>query len=475
MQNKRDQLHAHLFGVGRLVSALVTGELDASETPMRRASVGTVIGVLIALVAAAAFWVIGLIAGGGDSGWRKPGSIIVEKETGSRYLFLDGTLRPVLNYASARLAAGGGNAEVRTVSKSSLDGVPHGLPIGIPNAPDALPDPKRLNTEPWMVCAATVGAVDGPQRPGVAVSVGAAWQFTPVPEDRAIPVATPDGAIVLVWHGQRMRIEDRALLITFGFGGFEPLPVSTAWLNALPAGPGLAPPPLPERGQPGQSLAGRSTKAGQLFEVQVAGGTGTYYLMRADGLVPISRTELALFLADPATGGAYDQGEVRAIPLTAAAAAAAPKSRTTVVTGLPKEPPRPADGADGRSVCVRLGFSAGIGATGSLVTVAADQLRVTGPRPRGDHDDDRVADQVRVPGGSGTLVIGQPAPGVENGTKFLITDVGVKFPLPGDEVAAALGYGDAKPVPVPSAVLAFLPTGNALDPQAARTQRSGPA
>ncbi|MFI7119462.1 type VII secretion protein EccB [Amycolatopsis sp. NPDC049868] len=475
MQNKRDHLHAHLFGVGRLVSALVTGDPDAPETPMRRASVGAVIGVLIAVVAAAAFWVIGLVAGGGDGGWRKPGSIIVEKETGNRYLFLDGTLRPVLNYASARLAAGGGNAEVRTTSKSSLDGVPHGLPIGIPDAPDALPDPKRLNTDPWLVCAATVGETDGPRRPGVALSVGDGWRSAPVPEDRAMPVTTPDGATFLVWRGQRMGVEDKALLITFGFGGFEPVPVSTAWLNALPAGPGLGPPPLPDRGRSGPPLAGRSTKVGQLFEVQVAGGTGAYYLMRADGLVPISRTELALFLADPATAGAYDQGEVRTIPLTAAAAAAAPKSGTTAVTGLPKEPPRPPDAADGRSVCVRLGFSADLGATGSLVTVATDQLRVSGPRPRGVHDDDRVADQVRVPGGSGTLVIGQPAPGVENGTRFLITDVGMKFPLPSSEVAAALGYGDAKPVPVPTTVLAFLPTGPALDPEAARTQRSGPA
>lgn len=67
----------------------------------------------------------------------------MEKETGTRYLFLDGRLRPVRNYASALLLTGKG-AAVRTVAAKALSDVPHGAPIGIDGAPDSLPTPATL-------------------------------------------------------------------------------------------------------------------------------------------------------------------------------------------------------------------------------------------------------------------------------------------------------------------------------------------
>jgi hypothetical protein len=80
--------------------------------------------------------------------------------------------------------------------------------------------------------------------------------------------------------------------------------------------------------------------------------------------------------------------------------------------------------------------------------------------------DSREADKVVVPPGGGLVVRDLPAPGVGTGTLFLVTDLGVKFPLASDGVAGTLGYGGVTPVLVPSTLLAFLPTGPALDPNA---------
>src|SRR5438874_8458277 len=104
MQSRRDQLHAYRFLTRRAVSAVVTGDPDVAESPMRRLSLTTISGVMIAIVVAAGAYVVGLLKPGSTNGWKNPGTIIVERETGARYI-LDshGKLVPTLNYPSAVL------------------------------------------------------------------------------------------------------------------------------------------------------------------------------------------------------------------------------------------------------------------------------------------------------------------------------------------------------------------------------------
>ena len=87
---------------------------------------------------------------------------------GDRYVIVDGRLHPALNLASALLVGGGQSAQVRP---SVLDQLPRGLPVGIPDAPDALPPKDRLTAAPWTVCAVPSGAATLP--PQVTVRVGA--------------------------------------------------------------------------------------------------------------------------------------------------------------------------------------------------------------------------------------------------------------------------------------------------------------
>ena len=67
------------------------------------------------------------------------------------------------------------------------------------------------------------------------------------------------------------------------------------------------------------------------------------------------------------------------------------------------------------------------------------------------------SDQVVISAGGGALVRTVPAPGAPPGTEFLVTDLGVKYPLVDDTVASVLGYGHVSPAGIPSALLALLP------------------
>src|SRR5688572_19605649 len=143
MQSRRDQIHSYQFFLHRVISGLVAREADPAELPFRRLGGAALGSVMIAVLALAAVGVYGLVVGGGATSWRAGTFVIVEKETGTRYIYRDGYLHPVLNFASARLVLGQ-PAPAKMVSAKSLVGVARGAALGIPGAPDALPDRGRL-------------------------------------------------------------------------------------------------------------------------------------------------------------------------------------------------------------------------------------------------------------------------------------------------------------------------------------------
>jgi type VII secretion protein EccB len=468
MQTKRDQLQAHNFVVGRLRSALLRGDADALETPTRRFSVAAFAGAMIAVLLVAGCGVLGLLFPGASSAWQEPGTIVVEKESATRYLFIGGALRPVVNFASARLLVGA-DAEIVSVSRKSLRGVPHGLPIGIPGAPDALPEPAKLADAPWLVCSAQSADASGRRRPLVTLVLGKGLPVVPLGTGSAAPVRTPDGTVYVAWGDRRMRVADRAALVALGYAGVQPIPVGAAWVNALPQGPDLRPPEVADRGANGPALGGRPTLVGQVFVVETTSGDRDFYLALRDGMAPVPETLAALVLADPASSAAYPGARVRPIEVGADAVVAARRAgRSFDASGYPPAPPTPFATAElgSGSVCVRLAFKAG----GELsVEVVASQLA---PPTRGADGPDAVADpraanRVVVAPGAGVLARAQLAPGVPGQALYLITDVGLKYPLASVEVAEKLGYAGVAPVEVPALLLALVPTGPALSPDRA--------
>lgn len=458
MQSRRDQVQAYFFVVGRMVSAVTHGRPDALVAPNRRLSTGTVLGVLLAALIAAVFGIYGLFVPGGDTSWRAPGAVVAVEDTGARFLYLDGQLRPVLNYASARLA-GAGASPVVSVAQSSVAGVPVGRPIGIPGAPDALPAAKNLDPGPWTVCARPPESAAG-GTPTVTLLLGRS-PGTVLGDDQGLLVATPDDTRYLLWQGRRHRLTDPAVVQVLGYGRTTPVPVTPAWLNPIPVGRDIGVPPTDGAGAAGPAVDGRPTRVGQVFQVHnPALGGDQFYLLRPDGVAPVSPTAAALVLAAPATAAAYPGTAPVPVPLGPAGMTGLPVSAgTDLVDGLPTTPPVAATPPGDAVPCVRY--------TPGAATASVELRRRTevdaGAVPTARHAVGTTADRVSIPGGSGVLA--RPA-GAAGGT-VLVTDVGVRFPLADDRTADALGYSGAPVTSIPPALLDLLPTGPVLSPAAA--------
>ncbi|MBM7075249.1 type VII secretion protein EccB [Micromonospora humida] len=459
MQSRRDQVQAQSHLLGRLTAALVAGEPDGLETPHRRTTVGLLAGVLVAALVVGGFTLYGFFAPGGATAWRKAGSLVVEKETGSRYLYLDGRLRPVLNYASARLLLGEELAVV-TVSAKSLRGVAHGQPLGIVGAPDVLPA-GGLAGVGWTACAPSATDLAGTETTALTLSVAPAADGTPLAADRAVlvrPTGDPTAGY-LIWNGQRFRLTAPWLPAVLGHDG-PPVTVPAAWLDLVPAGVDLGPVAVPGRGEAGPEVDGQPTRIGQLFTARPADGAERHYLLRRDGLARLTPLAYALLAADPATVAGYGGRVVVPTVLSPAALARLPLvARPPVAEELPAVAPAAASRAAGLAWCLRFG------ADGRPRVVAARPVPATGI-VRGGVGVTRTAhtaDAVAVTPGRGGLVVtgraGQPGTGYH-----LVTDAGVKYPLAGAAVAERLGYAPATATVVSPDLIDLLPTGPALDP-----------
>ena len=153
MQTRRDQLQAYRYQVRRVLTALLGSDPESPEQPMRRAATATLAGVMVAVLALVGAGFYGELHGGSASKWQQAGVLVVERGTGSRFVWADDQLHPVLNYTSARLLLNAPAAPVVQVSRRSLEEAPRGRTVGIAGAPDSLPDASHLVVGPWSVCA----------------------------------------------------------------------------------------------------------------------------------------------------------------------------------------------------------------------------------------------------------------------------------------------------------------------------------
>ncbi|MFD9391145.1 type VII secretion protein EccB [Streptomyces sp. NPDC060000] len=439
MQSRRDHVHAYQFATGRLAAALVSGEHATGEPPARRGVVGVVIGIVLALLVCAGFGIYGLIKPGGNTAWAKPNAIVVEKETGTRFLYLDGVLHPVANYASALLGAAGSQdgTTVHTVSRNSLTGVRRGTEVGIAGAPDYVPQATALLTGDFSRCL-TPGHNSGETIDFAPTEESAAERSS---AGRRILLRDGEGTAYLLWNGTRYRLDGRSALVALELDGQDPVAASKNWLAALPAGPTAGPASVPGRDSPGPQIGGEPTRVGQVFSTAADGtGPAQYYVLRDDGLAPLSRTEFALLATGP--------GQAAPRQVSRADVAAAPGSKDrSLLHRLPDFLSGPVVRPGDRTVCLRQ-RTAGTTVRTS-VTLEPAPPAAAGP--------------AAVPVGKGLLVEALPLPsqGVAR-QYYLVTELGVKYPLVDDSALSALGYGSGQVRPVPRAVLDLLPTGPPL-------------
>ncbi|MGW2836176.1 type VII secretion protein EccB [Streptomyces sp. NPDC001493] len=489
MQSKRDQVQAHAFVMGRLTSGMLLADPDAPESPLGRTTRGAGIGVLVTVLIAAGALVFGLVSPGGNDSWRSGKNLIVNRDTGARYLYLDGRLHPVPNYSSA-LLIGGADLETTDVGAASLRDTPVGAAVGIPGAPDGVPSSGDLESDAWAVCSVTTdgtaGAGKGTTRTVTAVTAGAPLDSTALGAGEAVLVSGPDQEKYLIWQGSRLRLDTRSgALLSLGYSSVTPRPVSAAFLDSFVPGPALAPPSVKGLGSKGPSFDGTATRIGQVFRVTVPGGTATgsgeqtgtqYFLLGDSGLSPLTSTAVALLLGDPAVRSkAYDGDSPTALPIGADVLkdhqAPGTTGRDPSVAGLPDTPPRAARVPDGRAVCARV-LPGDDGVRISSVLVPTGALGPVAQRS-GDAVVDAClpVDAVVVRPGHGVLARALGAGGGTVGaTTYFVADDGVKYRVGSKEALTALGWTESDARGLPSPLLAMLPTGPDLSPQAATGQ-----
>ncbi|MBT0774252.1 type VII secretion protein EccB [Kineosporia sp. J2-2] len=478
MQSRKDQVQAHMFVMGRLTSGVLRLEPDGLDQPVSRTGRGALGGILVAVLACLVVVLFAFIVPGGNTAWKTSGTLVVVKDTGARYLSVDGVLHPVLNLASAKLLAGD-NLTVSSMSAKSLKDAPRGAQIGLIGAPDSLPATDALDEEVWAACATRATQATGTVDAGLALALGGASAGSALSTSEAVAVAGPDGADYLLWNGQRLRVDgSNDVLQAIGAGATALPPVTAAFLDVVPAGPDLAVPATVKAGQPGPSLAGQDTRLGQLF----ADSGSNRYLLTQQGLVPLTPTLFQLYQADPRTQAkAYDGKAitVRQLGPSDLNGHLAPASAGAALTHdnqLPVSMPSLVHLSDSQAVCeqVRSGDSTG-------TTVLADTGAVTGQAPQssaGITASCLPAQTVLVEPGHGALVAATLSGGGTGSSYYVVTDGGVKYPVPSSDALTALGYGDVTASAIPVTWLNLLPTGPSLDPatvSADSTVRQSPA
>ncbi|GAB3084907.1 type VII secretion protein EccB [Micromonospora schwarzwaldensis] len=454
MASRQDQLHSYQFTVQRAVAALVMRETDPAQSPFRRLAGAGLASVLVAVIALGGVALYGLFTGGGSS-WRDTGAVIVEKESGARFVYRDEKLHPVLNYASALLIIGAERPKTVLVTRRAIDGVPRGLPLGIADAPDSLPAPNRLVGDGWTLCS-SVTVEAGRAEARSALLIGRAAAGGRALGDQGLLVRHPDGGLHLLWRDRRYLLRDTdRVLAALAATRERAVPVAAALLNTVPAGADLVPPPVGEVGAPSARVP--DATVGDVYLVRNSGGGRQYAVAERDGLAGITELQAALLLAR--TG----QGEPQ--PITLGQFAALPKLPDLVPAGPgapPAVPPRLAT-ADPGALCARAGDDTGVREIRLGVTAPDPAAAARSPGGRGG-----LADQVVVEPGRGALVEAVAAPGATGGTLCVVTDLGRRYALAGADVPGMLGYAGVRPVRLPASLVDLLPAGSPLDPAAAR-------
>ncbi|MBG0568098.1 type VII secretion protein EccB [Actinoplanes aureus] len=442
MTSRRDQLQSYQFMNQRVISAFVMRETDPAQSPLRRGIGALFGGLMVAILVAAGFGIYGILTRTGTDRWRADGTVVVERETGASFIYLRDRLTPTLNFASAKLAAGRPNPPVYRVSAKELTDVPRGVTIGIAGAPASLPAPARQVRLPWTMCT-----VPGAEPPSVLLISSAGPAATDLGE-RGLLV-TADDDIHLVVQGRKHQIRNARTTVPALFGAAQPIPVGTAWLNALPSGADIAPIPVGDRGD--RSAAAPDFDNGDVLVTNTGSGQ-QFWLILDDGRAPITPLQQAVLeAAFPGEPDEISVNELTRIPESDAL-------KDDPATQGPAAVPQLAPLAQGETACAITREAA----KAPALTVGGSPAGFAAaiPTAGAERDGQPLADAVQVPAGRFALV---RAPG----GFLLITDTGTCHAVPSADILAMLGYSAANAIEVPPALVGTIPAGVTLDPAAA--------
>lgn len=455
MQTKREQVRAHNFQVRRLVRGVLFAAPDHGEQPFRRSATGTLVGLIVALLILVGFAVHGLLHPAAGPALAQDTTMVVEKETGTRYVVESGTLRPVANLASALLLAGP-KPQLQMLSRQRTRQLPRSTAVGIVGAPDDVPAAADVAAAGWSVCVGSTTATTG-LAPTTAISFSSDDRPAPLAAGKGFLVAGPDGSLYLVVSGTRFAIATAQVRNALGYAATVPLRATESWLAALRPGRTISALTVDGAGEPGPLTSVGPTTVGQVLAVHRAAGT-QYFLVQRGQVTPVTEFEALLLMGNPKLASVYPRG-TSPVVVPESAIADATRRLLPASLGWPEAPVEPVTAAGG-SACVVAGSDGAPWLGTQQAVVAAVGEGTSGHKVSG-------GTVVRVPPGSGVVVEETNATGGGTAAVWFLDNTGRRFPVRGAEALRALGLGAATRVRVPSGVLGALRLGPALDIEAA--------
>ncbi|MFF5212410.1 type VII secretion protein EccB [Streptosporangium sp. NPDC000396] len=467
MQTRRDLYQAYKLMSQRLGMALLQGEPDLPESPMRRHNVAMFGSALVAVLVAAVFGILGLLKPGSATALTDPGTMIVEEESGAIFVYSapQGKMIPVDNATSARLLLRAQNVKVRTVSAASLARYQRGALVGIPGAPKSLPAPGKLVRTPWSACVTEAVDTNGERKPYTTLVGGMNVGGTPIQPGTGMIVGG-GGQAWLLWSNYRLPLPAKSMR---ALAQGQPRQVPATWLNALPEGRPFEAPSIPDLGRATRGPDGKKAAVGKVYKVpSLTGGPEKWYALLSDGLADLTPAQAALLLEDPTIKRAYRGAQPLPVDMAPATANAMPKSAVDLNAGglpatMPKIIPAPST-----SLLCAVYPDTERGSTRAVLTVGSSgAVRIPQP-PKGWFSQD-VVDQVVLPAGGGALVGLLPGNGRLDavGPLFLMDDQGRRYSIPSVETLPSLGYAPENVAPIPADLVRLIPQGPALDAEAA--------
>jgi type VII secretion protein EccB len=446
----RLQISAYRFLLRRVECALLGRDIGAVNGPLRAQSASLAVGWVLAIIAAAGCAVLGLLR---PQAGLDRARIVMGQESGALYVRVGDTWHPVLNLASARLIAAAAD-NPRPVRESELDRTKRGPLLGIPGAPQFLGRPLSADESTWTICD-----TDGTGATTVVIGPTGGPSFRLLASDQAVLVAPASGSpAYLLHHGQRAALDlgDAAVLRALRLEGRTPRLVSQSLLNAVPEAPPISTPRIPGAGGAAAGLPG--FPVGSVLRI-TRGDGDEYYVVLVAGVQRIGQVAADLLRFS------NSRGTANAIAVAPDAIRAAGIVDTLPVAGFPDRAPTLSEGGD--TVCVtwrpappgdfdvELLVGNGLPMPAGQLPVALSQADGRGP----------ALDAVYLPPGRSAHVRGNG----RAGTRYLVTDTGVRFAIHDDDAAHDLGL--PAPIPAPWPMLAALPSGPELSRQHASLAR----
>jgi len=479
----RLQVTAHYFWNRRNAAALSHHGVRLDYDPEQRRVSAAVLGVVLLVIAIGLSALMGYIKPAGQAG-NSP--ILADRDSPQIYVLVDGKLHRALNLVSAQLIAGQ-HIQPTFVKAPELAKYPLGPQVGIVGAPTAMPI-RTGEESAWTVCdtapaaTATTSAGHTPIVTGIAGPPAISERSKPLTMPNAILAKHGDTTFV-IWDGHRSDIDltNKAVALALGVDSAapQPVPMSTALYDAIPATDPLIVPAIPGAGQPSPWNLGTGVVIGSvLSERDLQSKDEQYYVLLPNGVQRVSTFVASLLRS------ANSFGDTAPVPVSPDKLAAVPVVNSLPVSYYPPRRLHLVDTTVDGTTC--LAWSKSNGDTTASVQVLSGQGLPIPPsqdsrvqplvKDGGDGPAAVEADRVYIAPGSTNLVMTTNADqaSVSRDAMWWVSDDGVRYGVAlEDSTLKPLGITTSQAGRAPWSLIRVFAPGPALSAADAATQHGG--